>query len=126
MQFLKDTDDSDFIIQSYSKEGVVINGVCYQDNLLLTKSEVICPWNSKTVQELTPDDLKPLIQDNEVVIILGTGDKCLVPSEDIREFCYGQDIKLEFMDTGAACRTYTILSNEGRSVVALLFQDKSS
>ena len=121
MHLLKDTHDSDFVIQSYSNEGVVINGTCYKENVLISKKEVRSPWVDKTLDQLTPDDLKPLVDDSEVVIILGTGETCQVPSEEIREFCYGHDIKLEFMDTGAACRTYTILSNEGRAVIALLF-----
>jgi uncharacterized protein len=40
---------------------------------------------------------------------------------DIRRKLAAQDISLEVMDLGAACRTYNVLAQEDRAVAALLF-----
>ena len=53
-------------------------------------------------------------------LLLGTGDTQLFPSLAIRREFERNMIGLEFMDTGAACRTYNICMDEKRAVAAAL------
>lgn len=54
------------------------------------------------------------------VLIIGTGKtmRALVP--EIRAALREKGISVDAMDTGAACRTYNVLSTEGRRVAAAL------
>ena len=77
------------------------------------------------VEERVPDDLcsatmaRLRAHDPEVVII-GTGARhVFLPQELIAPLMHA-GIGVEIMSTSAACRTYNILSAEGRRIVALL------
>jgi len=54
------------------------------------------------------------------IVILGTGRELHFPAESITRPLAENNIGLEIMDTGAACRSYNFLVGEGRRVVAAL------
>ncbi len=54
------------------------------------------------------------------LILLGTGPRLVFPPTPWLGPLMGRGIGLEVMDSGAACRTYNILVNEGRAVAAAL------
>ena len=54
------------------------------------------------------------------LLLVGTGQHSrALPVETITAL-RTRKIRFEIMDTGAACRTYNVLANEGRSVAAAL------
>jgi len=53
-------------------------------------------------------------------LLLGTGDRQVFPSLDVRRAFMAANVGLEPMDTGAACRTYNVLLAEQRPVAAAL------
>lgn len=71
---------------------------------------------------VTMEHLGPVIRRaNEVeILILGCGETFLPPPKDLRGNLKEHEIVLEWMDTGAACRTYNVLLGEGRQVAAVL------
>jgi uncharacterized protein len=54
------------------------------------------------------------------VILLGTGARSILLSPSLRKLFRSNHINLDTMDTGAACRTFNVLTSEGRRVVAFL------
>jgi uncharacterized protein len=56
-----------------------------------------------------------------VVLLGAAGTNVLGISRDLRNEFGRRNIALEAMDLGAACRTYNVLAQEDRAVVALLF-----
>lgn len=58
------------------------------------------------------------IMDEIEIMILGTGEKQKFPSIELQKPFLENNIALEAMDTGAACRTYNILVSEDRRVAA--------
>jgi uncharacterized protein len=52
------------------------------------------------------------------LIIIGTGNKLVFPAVELYSSIIQHGIGVDFMDTGAACRTYNILMSEDRDVVA--------
>lgn len=59
--------------------------------------------------------------DNPVeVILLGMGDSQQFVPPSVRHVVTRHGVTLEFMATGAACRTYNVLLAEGRGVLAAL------
>jgi uncharacterized protein len=56
------------------------------------------------------------------LLLLGTG-KTMEPLHPaLKQWFKAQGIRCEFMDTGAACRTYNVLLAEGRLVAAALLK----
>ena len=68
---------------------------------------------------ITLDDLGPVIHEPGILIVgCGSGFMALPP--DLRDGLKARGIILEWMDTGAACRTFNVLLTEEREVVAAL------
>jgi len=56
-------------------------------------------------------------------VLLGTGSRQRFPRPALYVALTRARIGVEVMDTAAACRTYNILTAEGRRVVAAVLQD---
>ncbi|MEO5573854.1 MAG: MTH938/NDUFAF3 family protein, partial [Gammaproteobacteria bacterium] len=54
------------------------------------------------------------------LVLFGSGARLRFPLPALTANLLNQGIGVEVMDTGAACRTYNILINEGRNVAAAL------
>ncbi len=87
----------------------------------MTPSGVLEDWVPVPVESLTIDDLALLIETGPELIVLGTGNRQLLPNRDLMFAMARRGIGLEVMDTPAAARTFNVLVNEGRSVAAVLF-----
>jgi uncharacterized protein len=72
---------------------------------------------------LSPADLDPIWALQPQVVLLGTGLRQRFPSAALRLAFAERQVALEPMDLGAACRTYNVLVQEDRAVVALLFPE---
>jgi uncharacterized protein len=70
------------------------------------------------VDELQHDHFDSVLVLEPEVVILGTGASLTFPDMALMSRFMEQGIGFEVMDTTAACRTYNILVNEGRRVVA--------
>lgn len=96
------------------------------ESVMLTSSAIITPdrlvenWPPASNEDLTGEHLELVLETNPELILLGTGAKLVFPSQDILRVCYQSGIGIEVMDNGAACRTYNVLSAEGRQVAAAL------
>ena len=87
----------------------------------LTESGVISDWHPAAVENLSIDDLEPLIATGPELIIVGTGESQVLPNRDLMFAMARRGVGLEMMDTAAAARTYNVLLSEGRSVAAVLY-----
>ena len=65
------------------------------------------------------DSLDP-VTDAPGILIVGCGSGFKAPPPDLRSSLKAQGIILEWMDTGAACRTFNVLLTEEREAVAAL------
>ena len=109
------------IIQSYTN-GFRVSGQKYDESIIVFPEKTLS-WNKKRdVSDLSIEDFIVLAEyavDIDVVL-LGTGSKIKFLSGDLRAKLKGDNLHIETMDTGAACRTYNVLVAEGRRVVAAL------
>lgn len=72
------------------------------------------------VQSLATTDIAGLIALKPELVLLGTGSALRFPHASVMGALAEAGIGMEVMDTQAACRTYNILTEEGRSVAAAL------
>lgn len=84
--------------------------------------EATVSWGITDPSDLTIESLAPVLdcEPHVEILLYGCGPGLLPVSEDIRAGLRAAGIAIEPMDTGAACRTYTILAAEERRVAAAL------
>ena len=112
------------IIQSYANGVFKVSGERYESAVIITPSEVIA-WDIgqiRDVENLKAEHIDAITQasPDSDVFLLGSGAKMNFLSADLRRDLKKNNITLDVMDTGAACRTYNVLMAEGRRVVCAL------
>lgn len=121
MDISLDTNAGDFQVRSYKDRAILINDREFREPLTVSLNKLAQHSLPETVEAITVNVLKELnIQDYEAVLF-GTGPELIQPSWEIIEAAQMMGAPLEVMSTGAACRTFTILSSEGRQVLAILY-----
>jgi uncharacterized protein len=109
-------------INAYGQGWVEVNGVKHTRSVVVSSIEEWPTWNWAPVrfQELKQEDFQSLAREGVELVILGSGQRLQFASASLMAPLIKQGIGLECMDTPAACRTYNILSSEGRKVLAAL------
>lgn len=122
MQLSRETSNVTYQIQRYELGCVTINNHEYRDSLLLMPNQLISPWWPPKVALLTVQHFAELLIYQPELVLLGTGDKLVFPPNHLFQILTDARIGVEIMDTGAACRTYTLLASEGREILAVLLK----
>ena len=121
MEFELDNGNATYRIQSYKDRQLKVNNLTYDYPILVMPDLLIAPWGPDNFESLTPEHFKMLLPYKLQVVILGTGPDLKFPSPKLYEALTNAQIGVEIMNTSAACRTYTLLMAEGRSVACALF-----
>ena len=109
------------LIRGYTAGGVRIGERVVSRSCIVAADTLITEWDAPRATELAASHLEPIFALNPEVVLLGTGGAQRFPSAEVRDAFASRGIGLEPMDLHAACRTYNILVQEERRVVALLF-----
>lgn len=110
------------IIQSYAGGVFRVSGVQYENAVFVFSNKTV-PWDVfSDIKGLREADFELLFDmaDAIDVVLLGTGKALVFPDPALKASLKARGIAVEFMDTGAACRTYNVLMAEGRRVCAAL------
>jgi uncharacterized protein len=100
--------------------------VCVADrwvagNVIVGADRVIEGWTTIDPHRLTIAELEPALALEPTIIVLGTGIEQLLPDVELMAAVAARSVGLEIMSTRAACRTFNVLLQEQRRVVAALF-----
>ena len=108
-------------IEAYGNGGFRFAGMSHRGSLLCLR-EAIVGWPPITAEDLRLDDFALLLAEPTGIelLLLGTGRDFVLPSQSLRSELREVGIRIEPMDTGAACRTYNVLLAESRPVGAAL------
>ena len=123
MKFQPEALDSQFIVQRYDEDGVVISGFVHRQSVVFGSQLAPLPWSATAAVGLTLPQAEALHAQCPAgmeVLLIGTGTRQVFPGAEIRRFFANRKCPVEYMDTQAACRTYNILVGEGRQVIAAL------
>lgn len=118
MKFSEDYNPGSNVIRAYHRDGISVNGEMFQKSLVVAPNQIIPDWPVTSVDDLSTELLQELVEHTPEVILIGTGQQIQFPHPEIYAPIVRQRIGVEFMDTGAACRTYNILLSEERKVIA--------
>ena len=118
--------DKEMQVTGYSTEGVYINNTLYSASFILCDTLLLLDWQVKVISDLSAETLSPLIKCQPEIVLLGTGNTCHFPTASLLAPLYDAKIKVECMNNQAACRTYTLLSQDYRVVALALIQQKDN
>ena len=76
-------------------------------------------WPVINGEVITLDSLEPILGEPGILVV-GCGFGGKAPPPDLRAKLKARGISLEWMNTGAACRTFNVLLTEEREAVAAL------
>ncbi len=102
---------------------VLVNGVRHDRPLLVGPSLGPLDWEAPGFAGLQAVHFEALLGHDPELVLLGTGARLRFPHPAVTRSLAVARIGIEVMDTPAACRTYNILTGEGRKVVAALLFD---
>lgn len=105
-------------IQAYHDTAIKINEISYEKSFIVSLDKLITPWDMSPSYALDEKALRPLLELEPEVIILGSSSPGKLMQSDALFHCMQQRIGIECLDIGAACRTFNILLGEQRRVAA--------
>ena len=110
-------------IHSYDNDHVVIRPQHHarldviKSNFVLTQDQLIDNWPVTQINTLSAEQLAELKQLNPEVILFATGFGPCFELQKMAHTLTRDRIGVEFMDLGAACRTFNLLVSEQRRVL---------
>lgn len=123
MKFQPDQLDGVNNITHYDPDRLRVNADFYAESVLVPWVGAPRRWKVASTDALTPAHFEELLALEPEVVIFGSGPRLKFVSPALYRSLIDRRIGIETMDSGAACRTYTVLANEGRKVVAAILLD---
>lgn len=118
-----DNGESIYPIRSYGENGFDIGNETYNSSVIVSPSKLISNWQVDSIEDIEQDSILDILKLQPEIVIFGTGKKLLFPEISKFKALINNNIGYEFMDTMAACRSYSILMSEGRKVAAALIHN---
>ena len=108
-------------IDAYGDGGFRIEGLRMTGSILLTPSG-LHPWPVMQIDQISANALEQILAASASfeILLVGSGPSLKRPGPDVRSFFSAHKIRTDYMDTGAAARTYNVLLAEDRRVAAAL------
>ena len=116
--------DQQYQINGVDAGTMTINHQPYTQSIIISADALNSDWFSGTWETLDAEKLSAILAFKPEVVLLGTGDKQRFLHPRHLQAFLAQNIAVECMTTPAACRTFNILTAEGRHVVAALLLEK--
>ena len=113
--------DGKQLIQAYGDGGFKVAGTRYEGSVVVFPDETVA-WAAQNLDDISLQSLAAVITraDDIEILIIGCGDKFLPPPKGLRDVLKEAGVVMEWMDTGAACRTHSVLITEARKAAAAL------
>jgi len=121
MRLVLDTDPNVLTVRRYAPGEIEVAGEVIRQPCILSAERLITDWPVRSPAELDLPALEPVLALRPKILLIGVGDASLRPTLSLRRALEARGIAVETMDLGAACRTYNVLAQEHREVVAGLF-----
>lgn len=125
MKLQADRIDGQNAIARHGPGGVIVNGAEYRDSVIVPWTGLVTRWQVDSFDQLTEAHFEQLAALAPELVIFGSGPRIRFAHPKLLKALIGRRIGVETMDTAAACRTYNVLLDEGRSVVAALLFERA-
>ena len=111
------------LVEAYGDGGFRLMGRRVEGSLFVKESGFF-PVSMLELADLKPSDIDALVSEHGTpeILLIGTGTSMTLLPREIRLHLEEKNIGYDVMSTGAAARTFNVLTIEGRDVGALLLQ----
>lgn len=114
------SDAGGYRITAYGPGFVSVNDAVLTGTVLLGEDTPATDVEERVPGDLCPATMARLLAHDPEVVIIGTGARHVFLPQELIAPLTRAGIGVEVMSTSAACRTWNILSAEGRRIAALL------
>jgi uncharacterized protein len=121
MRLILETDPQVLTVRSYAPGEIDVAGQKIRAPCIVSAARLITDWAVASVADLDVAALEPLLALRPQVVLIGTDAADVLAIGAVRRALEARGVALELMSLGAACRTYNVLAQERREVVAGLF-----
>ena len=118
MELHQDTSPTPCNIQSYEPGQLTIGHKKYSNSVVFSFTTLPIAWRPQTADTITQMDINALAQHQVDIILIGTGSHHQRLPDALFTDLRQSNIGIEVMSTAAACRTFTLLAADQRSVLA--------
>ena len=108
------------LIRAYGPDGVTVGNDRYPLPLLVSPAALDASLPLRALAELSDALVARIAELGASIVLVGSARGSTTAPAAARRLLESRGIALEAMDLGAACRTYNVLAQEDRQVVALL------
>lgn len=108
------------LVRSYDADGITIGAERHSLPLLVTATRIEASLEGRTLATLTERDLALILDQQPDLVLAGSAGAAPRAPPTLRSLLENRRIAIESMQLGAACRTFNVLLQEDRAVLALL------
>jgi len=105
----------------HSSESTDDDFITIDSTTLVSKQQLSQAEFPEQFDQFNAQCLETLLQYDADIFLIGTGSTTRFPDIEILKSIKQNRLAIDFMDNGAACRTFNILTSEYRKVAVLLF-----
>ncbi|WP_100551375.1 Mth938-like domain-containing protein [Caedibacter taeniospiralis] len=121
MQLAHEKPDTVIYVKHYQHGQLTLPQKILHNSVIITPEMILQEnWGVRDIDKLDVHELSGFIGFDANIYLLGTGRTIQIPKDEIIIAFARLGKSLDFMDSAAACRTFNILANEGRNVVAAI------
>jgi len=121
MRLVLDSDPQILTVSAYTRGEIEIGGHKLHAPCIVSRERLITDWPVQSAASLDLAALEPMLALRPNVVLIGADEVALEAGGALRRALEGRGVAFELMNLGAACRTYNVLAQERREVVAGLF-----
>ena len=121
MKFTKDNAGRDRKqIRAYAPGRISVNEAMLTGSCIVAPDTLVEDWPPQRFEDLSLEHFQVALTLKPEILLIGTGATQRFLPPELLAALSRSGVGVEVMDTAAACRTYNILLNEDRKVVAAL------
>jgi uncharacterized protein len=121
MRISLDLDPEILTVRCYTPGVIEVAGQELRAPCILSPTRLISEWAVRSGVALELADLEPILALRPNIVLIGADMAAPLNGSTLRRALEARGIAFESMGLGAACRTYNVLAQERREVVAGLF-----
>ena len=122
MRLALDNDPQVLSVRGYAPGLIDVAGQLVRAPCILSAGRLITDWPVRSPAELDEAALAPILALRPTLVLIGADTAAAqLTGGALRRSVQARGVALEIMDLGAACRTFNVLVQERREVVAGLF-----
>lgn len=126
MKFQPDTLDGVNVVTRQEPGRLFVGATAWTQSVVVPWRGEVLAWDAASFEALTAAHFERIAALQPEVVIFGSGARLRFPPAALLRSLIERRIGVESMDTAAASRTYNVLANEGRTVVAALLLEPAA